>query len=270
MERILQQRSALVQLRSSRIPAAGADIVLGTREQPVASARVRSRQGRMFVLDFSQDVREVLRRLGSVPLPPYMAREARKEDETRYQTVYAAAAHEESVAAPTAGLHFDEAMLERVRQHEVDIARITLHIGAGTFLPVEGSDPAQHSLHSERVQVGDEAWQQVLKARERGGRIVAVGTTSVRALESAALLANGPWAGETDLFIYPGSGFEFKVVDCLITNFHLPRSSLLMLVCAFAGQQRCMDAYRQAVQAGYRFYSYGDAMFLHRADSTAA
>lgn len=264
IERIAQPQRALVQIRASRSPTPGGRILLGEREQPFASAEVVSRQGRMFVLDFDRPVRAILAQMGSVPLPSYIHRTADAADEERYQTVYANPQHEDSVAAPTAGLHFDDALLERVRMQGVDIARITLHVGAGTFLPVASDDPEEHQMHSELVQVDEVAWQQVQRTREKGGRIIAVGTTSVRALESAALYAKGPWTGETSLFIYPGSGFEFQVVDCLITNFHLPKSSLLMLVCAFAGYQECMAAYRTAVDKDYRFYSYGDAMFLHR------
>ena len=200
---------------------------------------------------------------GSVPLPPYIRRQANTFDEERYQTVYAARAG--AAAAPTAGLHFDEAMLERLTAQGVKLARITLHVGAGTFQPVRVDKVEEHVMHTERVVVSAAACEAVREAREAGGRVVAVGTTCVRALESAS--TSGvlqPFDGDTRLFIRPGH--QFRSVDALITNFHLSRSTLLMLVSAFAGRDRILDAYHHAVAAGYRFFSYGDAMFIERGD----
>jgi S-adenosylmethionine:tRNA ribosyltransferase-isomerase len=197
-----------------------------------------------------------------VPLPPYIRRGDGAVDHDRYQTVYAA--REGAVAAPTAGLHFDAPLLERLSGQGVEVGFVTLHVGAGTFQPLRDEQLASGRLHAEQGEVSAALCAQVAAARERGGRVVAVGTTTVRTLETAAAGgALGPWAGETDLFIRPG--FRFTVVDALLTNFHLPRSSLLMLVCAFGGRERVLSAYTHAIGAGYRFYSYGDAMFIHRA-----
>ncbi len=202
---------------------------------------------------------------GEVPLPPYLKRAEAPADAERYQTVYAR--DPGAVAAPTAGLHFDAAMLEETRAAGVSHAWVTLHVGAGTFQPLRHEDVEENRLHSERVRVSIECCDAVRRTREEGGRVIAVGTTSVRALESAA--AGGeirPFDGETELFIWPG--FEFRAIDAMITNFHLPQSSLLMLVSAFAGRERVLDAYRHAVREQYRFFSYGDAMFLTPAGSS--
>jgi S-adenosylmethionine:tRNA ribosyltransferase-isomerase len=199
-----------------------------------------------------------------VPLPPYIQRPADSLDEQRYQTVYAARAG--AAAAPTAGLHFDEAMLARLEAQGVKLARITLHVGAGTFQPVRVDKVEDHVMHTERVVVEAPVCEAVREVREAGGRVVAVGTTCVRALETAS--ASGavqPFDGDTRLFIRPG--YRFRSVDALITNFHLSRSTLLMLVSAFAGRERVLDAYHHAVAAGYRFFSYGDAMFIERGDA---
>ena len=200
---------------------------------------------------------------GHMPLPPYIRRADATEDEERYQTVYAR--RPGAVAAPTAGLHFDEAMLERLETMGVEIACVTLHVGAGTFQPVRVENLDEHAMHNEWLEVDDPVCEQVGRVRARGGRVVAVGTTSVRSLESAA--ADGelrPFRGDTRLFIRPG--YRFRVVDVLLTNFHLPRSTLLMLVSAFAGHQRVMAAYRHAVARRYCFFSYGDAMLLEHHD----
>jgi len=199
-----------------------------------------------------------------MPLPPYIERQSELEDRTRYQTVYARAPG--AVAAPTAGLHFDEQTLRRCDELGVKSAHVTLHVGAGTFQNIRVEDLDQHRMHSERVVVDEAVCQAVRETKRQGGRVIAVGTTVVRSLESVA--RSGviePFDGETRLFIRPG--FQFKVVDALLTNFHLPESTLLMLVCAFAGYKAVMDAYTHAVQAKYRFFSYGDAMFLERASS---
>jgi len=207
----------------------------------------------------------VVDRVGHVPLPPYIERADTAEDRRRYQTVYAA--RPGAVAAPTAGLHFDEPMLQALADRGIRRASITLHVGAGTFQPVRVTDVAEHRMHAERLVVSAEAVRAVEAARARGSRVVAVGTTAVRALETAAAGGSlAPYDGETRLFIKPGD--RFRVVDALVTNFHLPESTLLMLVCAFAGQQAVLRAYRHAVAAGYRFFSYGDAMFIEPAPAS--
>jgi S-adenosylmethionine:tRNA ribosyltransferase-isomerase len=215
--------------------------------------------GDMYELVFDQPVLPWLERAGHMPLPPYIRRADEAMDRARYQTVYGRAPG--AVAAPTAGLHFDEAMLARLAEAGVETTTVTLHVGAGTFQPVRAEDPREHRLHAERVEVDEAACEAVAAARARGGRVIAVGTTVVRSLEAAA--ANGtlaPYRDETELYILPG--YHFRVIDALVTNFHLPESSLLMLVCAFGGQETVLGAYRHAVRERYRFFSYGDAMFL--------
>ena len=217
----------------------------------------------MFELEVCDDCRimEVLEKEGHIPLPPYIDRPDMEMDRERYQTVYARTPG--AVAAPTAGLHFDEALLQKIRAQNIDVAFVTLHIGAGTFQPVRVDNIEEHRMHSEYLEVGKEICDKVEDTRTRGGRIVAVGTTTLRSLETAASPGRmQPYAGETDIFIYPG--YEFRVVDVLITNFHLPESTLLMLVCAFAGRQNVMHAYQHAIAEKYHFYSYGDAMFVTR------
>lgn len=217
---------------------------------------VVGREGEFYRLRFASPVADVLQRFGQLPLPPYIERAADAADEKRYQTVYAAVPG--AVAAPTAGLHFDAALLARLEAQGVAIARVTLHVGAGTFQPLRVADPRQHRMHAERYSISAETRRALSECR---GRVVAVGTTVVRTLEAAA--ASGCDAGETRLFVLPG--FRFRAVDVLITNFHLPKSTLLMLVSAFAGSERVRRAYREAVEHGYRFFSYGDAMFCERA-----
>lgn len=258
LERILGERQARVQLRASHAPLAGGAIAFDDG----STARVLGRDGPFYVLDFDEPVVGVLARSGHVPLPPYIRRADSATDRERYQTVYAAAPG--AVAAPTAGLHFDEALLERLRGRGVAVTAVTLHVGAGTFQPVRETQLASGRLHPERIDVPARVCAAVRAARERGGRVVAVGTTVTRALESAAASGElGPVQGETDLFIMPG--YRFRVVDVLLTNFHLPCSSLLMLVCAFGGRERVLAAYRHAVNAAYRFFSYGDAMLVEAA-----
>ena len=211
----------------------------------------------IYHLAFSEPVEPLLERIGRLPLPPYIGHAAQPEDEARYQTIYAS--RPGAVASPTAGLHFDAAMIEHLRGRGVGIAMLTLHVGSGTFLPVRTEDLSRHRMHSERFEIPVETARLVARTRERGGRVVAVGTTSLRALE-----ASGGQAGrsETDIFITPG--YRFRVVDLLFTNFHLPRSTLLMLVSAFAGVDTIRRAYAHAIAARYRFFSYGDAMLLER------
>jgi S-adenosylmethionine:tRNA ribosyltransferase-isomerase len=230
-----------------------------------ATATVVTRDDRFFLLEFAltEPLVDWLERHGEVPLPPYIGRTATEADALRYQTVYARTPG--AVAAPTAGLHFDEAMLGALAAAGVARAFVTLHVGAGTFLPVQAEDLAQHRMHREWYAIPQATVDAIHAARARGGRVVAIGTTSLRALESAARRDAGfsAGAGDTDLFITPG--YPFRLVDCLLTNFHLPRSTLLMLVSAFAGYAAIRTAYAHAIGAGYRFYSYGDAMLLERA-----
>ena len=258
VERVVTARRALVMLRASHAPAPGQTILFGNTD----SAVVVERRENFFLLEFSSAVLSVLDRVGEVPLPPYIERPAGADDLARYQTIYAR--NPGAVAAPTAGLHFDQAMLDRLAACGAELAFVTLHVGAGTFQPVRVDEVDEHVMHSEHYSIPTATVEAVADARDRGGRITAVGTTSLRALEAAARsgrLVSGE--GETRLFITPG--YRFALVDRLLTNFHLPRSTLLMLVSAFAGIEHVRDAYRHAVKQGYRFFSYGDAMLIDRA-----
>lgn len=255
IERIESPRSALAHVRASKTPKAGSRLLLDGG----AEAEVTGRSGELFALDFSEDVLSYLDSHGEVPLPPYLERAANARDVERYQTVYAK--DPGAVAAPTAGLHFDDAMLEETRSMGVRHAHVTLHVGAGTFQNLRKEHIEENRLHAERVEVNAACVAAVQEARAAGGRVIAVGTTSVRSLECASSSGTlQPFNGETDLFIMPG--YEFRSVDAMITNFHLPQSSLLMLVSAFAGKDRVFAAYEHAVREKYRFFSYGDAMFL--------
>lgn len=258
VERVLGERRALAQIRSSKSPKRGGIISIGDD----ALLEVVGRQGDMFeLLSHGQDMMSLLQRHGHMPLPPYVQRDDEELDLERYQTIYAECPG--AVAAPTAGLHFDQKIFQRFTDLGIDTAKITLHVGAGTFQPVRVQDLDRHEMHSERVEVTAQVCDAVAAARGRGGRIVAVGTTSVRSLEAAS--ADGelkPFAGETRLFLRPGC--SFNTVDAMLTNFHLPESTLLMLVSAFAGYEHLMAAYRHAVASRYRFFSYGDAMFITR------
>lgn len=255
IERVQGERRALAHVRASKSPKPGSRLLLADG----ASAEVLDRAGEFYVLKFTTDILPFLDAHGDVPLPPYLGRDASADDIERYQTVYAK--DPGAVAAPTAGLHFDEAMLAETRKAGVNHTYVTLHVGAGTFQSLREEDIEKNRLHSERVHVNAECCDAVTETRQAGGRVIAIGTTSVRALECAS--AGGSiqaFDGETDLFILPG--YRFRSVDAMITNFHLPQSSLLMLVAAFAGKDRILDAYRHAVREKYRFFSYGDAMFL--------
>ncbi len=259
VERVLGEHEVLAQVRASKTPKAGSQFELAG----AVPVTVLGRAGEFFHLRFEgeETVDAVLERYGKLPLPPYITHAAGAEDDERYQTVFAR--EQGAVAAPTAGLHFDQAMLDTLRAKGVDIAYVTLHVGAGTFQPVRAENVADHVMHSERYTVPQATVDAVKEAKAKGGRVVCVGTTSLRALESAAgggELAAG--SGETRIFITPG--YRFRVVDVLLTNFHLPRSTLLMLVCAFGGMDRMLAAYRHAVARGYRFFSYGDAMLIER------
>jgi len=259
VERVLDNHRVLAHIRSSKSPGVGRRLLL----ENTLDVEVLGRQGALFEVYFhvDTDVIDVLEEFGRLPLPPYIDRDVDKEDLERYQTVYAQ--NIGAVAAPTAGLHFDEIMLKRIQELGIDTAEVTLHVGAGTFQPVKVDDIKTHHMHSERIEVDEVVCKKVHAARERGGRVIAVGTTSVRALESASQSGSiEPFSGETEIFIYPG--YQFKSVDAMITNFHLSESTLLMLVSAFSGREHIMAGYRHAVEEKYRFFSYGDAMFLTR------
>jgi S-adenosylmethionine:tRNA ribosyltransferase-isomerase len=262
VERVLDQHHALAFIRASHAPKPGSCIHLSDD----VVVEVLARQDDLTQLRFPRPVLQVLEQLGQLPLPPYIEHTPTADDEARYQTVYANAPG--AVAAPTAGLHFDDAMLDALREQGVRTAQVTLHVGAGTFQPVRVDNIADHKMHSERYTIPQATVDAIRETRARGGRVVAVGTTSLRALEAAALAASAQagelhaGSGETDIFITPG--YRFKVVDALITNFHLPRSTLLMLVSAFAGVDTIRAAYAHAIAERYRFFSYGDAMFLEK------
>ena len=268
VERIEPEHRVLAHLRASKSPKPGSIVRFGEADGFEAEVLGRSgADGSLFELRFPGDPYALLERHGHVPLPPYIARDDESDDERRYQTIFAA--RPGAVAAPTAALHFDAELLAAIAARGVERCAVTLHVGAGTFQPVRSENLDQHVMHSERYEVGADAVASIERTRARGGRVIAVGTTSLRALESAALAAadgtSGPLrpaSGETRLFIRPG--FEFRVVDLLLTNFHLPKSTLLMLVSAFAGHQRVQVLYRHAIAAHYRFFSYGDAMLLAR------
>jgi S-adenosylmethionine:tRNA ribosyltransferase-isomerase len=249
VERIVAPREALALIRASHPPTAGSALVVGG----AIRVSVVSREENLYRVAFDEDVEGVLERFGAVPLPPYISHDPDEADAERYQTVYARAPG--AVAAPTAGLHFDDALLAAIEARGAALARLTLHVGAGTFQPVRSDTVEAHRMHQERYSIP----LQTIESLENR-RVLAVGTTSLRALESAA--RSGELEGETDLFIYPG--FEFRVVGRLLTNFHLPKSTLLMLVSAFAGKDRILEAYHHAIALRYRFFSYGDAMLIER------
>jgi len=258
VERVLGEDRALAQVRASKSPKPGTMITVADG----VLLEVVGRQGDLFELvSPRQDMMSLMEQHGHMPLPPYVERADDEQDLERYQTIYAE--RPGAIAAPTAGLHFDEQMFQRLADMGVETAKVTLHVGAGTFQPVRVQQLDQHQMHSERVEVSNEVCRTVAATRQRGGRVVAVGTTSVRSLEAAS--SDGelkPFNGETRLFIRPG--YRFNAVDAMLTNFHLPESTLLMLVSAFAGYDHLMHAYRHAVEQRYRFFSYGDAMFITR------
>lgn len=256
IERILDKNRILVQLKASKSPKPGTRLVFEN-----VQFEVICRHEDLYELRCLKDqpVLEVIEAIGQIPLPPYMTRPPEASDHERYQTVYAA--YKGSVAAPTAGLHFDLALLNQLKVKGVQIAYLTLHVGAGTFAPVRVENIAQHRMHPEYTEVTPQLCQQIQQTKAQGGRVIAVGTTTARSLETACLSGSlQAYQGDTDIFIYPG--FQFQCIDGLITNFHLPRSTLMMLVTAFGGHTRVMQAYRTAVQEKYRFFSYGDAMFI--------
>lgn len=264
VERITDTHTVLAHVRSNKSPKPGNRILL----EGVVEVEMKARHDALFELEFltEEPVLQVLEQYGHMPLPPYIDRPDEESDKERYQTVY----NEKpgAVAAPTAGLHFDEEILSKLQDKGVELGYVTLHVGAGTFQPVKVDNILEHKMHAEYAEVPQEVVDAISATRQRGGRVVAVGTTSVRSLESAAqasLAQNSalkPFFDDTEIFIYPG--YEFQVVDAMLTNFHLPESTLIMLISAFAGQQNVMNAYQQAVEEEYRFFSYGDAMFVEK------
>lgn len=264
VERVLDEHSILAHVRASKSPKPGNALFLGENDE--YQATMVARHEALFEIHFEHEkgVFDILNEIGHMPLPPYIDRPDEDTDKERYQTVYNQKPG--AVAAPTAGLHFDNELLDEIKAKGVEFAYVTLHVGAGTFQPVRVDDINDHHMHSEYVEVPQEVVDAIADTKARGGRVVAVGTTSVRSLESAAQDAKqkdtelAPFFGDTEIFIYPG--YEYQLVDVLITNFHLPESTLIMLVSAFAGYEHVMNAYQHAVQQQYRFFSYGDAMFV--------
>ena len=264
VERLTGTHTALAHVRCSKSPKPGSTILLAAREGDNPgpySLQVSGREDALFMLssEGGPPLADIMSDIGHMPLPPYIEREDEGADQERYQTVFAE--EEGAVAAPTAGLHFSQQLLDEIGELGVRSATVTLHVGAGTFQPVRADNIEDHVMHAEFVQVDEGVCEAVRETRARGGRVIAVGTTAVRSLESAS--AGGdiqPFAGDTDIFIYPG--YRFRSVDAMITNFHLPESTLLMLVSAFAGREHIMSAYKAAVEERYRFFSYGDAMFI--------
>jgi S-adenosylmethionine:tRNA ribosyltransferase-isomerase len=263
LERALSANTALAHVRASKGLKEGASVRLAAG----ASARMLAREDELFVLEFSCNVMEFFQAHGEIPLPPYIDRASEDADRERYQTVYARTLG--AIAAPTAGLHFDESIFAALRARRVAHAFVTLHVGAGTFAPVRAADIAAHRMHAEYLEVSESTCAAINGVAAAGGRVIAVGTTVVRSLETAAAALGGgadklnriaPYRGTTDIFIKPG--YKFRAVDAMVTNFHLPESTLLMLCSAFAGREALLAAYAHAVEARYRFFSYGDAMFL--------
>ncbi|PWC14997.1 tRNA preQ1(34) S-adenosylmethionine ribosyltransferase-isomerase QueA [Brenneria roseae subsp. americana] len=264
VERVLDEHRVLAHVRASKAPKPGTELLLGDDESVKATMAVR--HDALFELHFddARDVLTILNDIGHIPLPPYIDRPDEDADRELYQTVYSQ--RPGAVAAPTAGLHFDEPLLAALREKGVEMVFVTLHVGAGTFQPVRVETIEDHVMHAEYAEVPQDVVDAVLACKARGNRVIAVGTTSVRSLESAAQASEdaliAPFFGDTRIFIYPG--YHYQVIDALVTNFHLPESTLIMLVSAFAGYRNTLSAYRQAVEEQYRFFSYGDAMFITR------
>ncbi|ATO18603.1 tRNA preQ1(34) S-adenosylmethionine ribosyltransferase-isomerase QueA [Acinetobacter sp. LoGeW2-3] len=263
VERMMDQFIAHCHIKASNTPKAGAELFIGPDAVKVT---VQGRHENLFIVEFSQPILDVLDKYGALPIPPYFNREAEEIDTVRYQTVFNDPTKLASVAAPTASLHFDEDLLKKLEEKGIQKTFVTLHVGAGTFLPVRTNDIENHIMHSEWCQVSDESMALIKATKARGNKVIAVGTTATRATESAAQANGGElkgWTGDTQIFIYPG--YEFKVVDRLITNFHLPESTLLMLVSALSNRDNILNAYKHAVESKYRFFSYGDAMLIDQA-----
>jgi S-adenosylmethionine:tRNA ribosyltransferase-isomerase len=262
LERVLDDNKVMAQLRASKSPKPGSRLLFSGDAENLACAEVIGRDNEFYLLQFAADVDlpALLRTQGHMPLPPYIRRSDQAIDAQRYQTIYAKI--DGAVAAPTAGLHFDEALLQALRDKGVEMAYLTLHVGAGTFQPVRVDNVLDHRMHKELVDIDEQVCRQVDACKARGGRVIAVGTTTVRGLESAARNSKlSVYHGETDIFIYPG--YDYQIVDAMITNFHLSESTLLMLVSAFSDKDMLFNAYREAIEQRYRFYSYGDAMFIY-------
>lgn len=265
VERMQDQFIAHCHIKASNSPKAGAELFIGPDEVKVT---VQGRHENLFIVEFSQHILEVLDRYGALPIPPYFNREAEAIDTERYQTVFNDPTKLASVAAPTASLHFDAELLAKLEAKGIQKTFVTLHVGAGTFLPVRTTDIENHIMHSEWCDVPTAAVEMIQQTKARGNKVISVGTTATRAVESAAQAHGGTlaaWTGDTQIFIYPG--YKFKVVDRLITNFHLPESTLLMLVSALSSRENIMRAYQHAVAQRYRFFSYGDAMLIDQAHS---
>lgn len=263
VERIFDQTIAHCHIKASNSPKAGAELFIGADG---VKASVQGRHENLFIVEFSQPILQVLDLYGQLPIPPYFNREAEAIDTERYQTVFNDPTKLASVAAPTASLHFDQDLLQKLEQKGIQKAFVTLHVGAGTFLPVRTDDIENHIMHSEWCDVPEATAKLIQETKARGNKVIAVGTTATRALESAAQASGGKiaaWTGDTQIFIYPG--YQFCVVDRLITNFHLPESTLLMLVAALSNRDNILNAYRHAVEQKYRFFSYGDAMLIENA-----
>lgn len=262
VERIFNQTIAHCHIKASNSPKAGAELFIG---DDAVKITVLGRHENLYEVEFSQPILQVLDQYGQLPIPPYFNREAEEIDTVRYQTVFNDPTKLASVAAPTASLHFDQELLNQLEQKGVNKAFVTLHVGAGTFLPVRTTDIANHIMHSEWCDVPEVTAQLIQETHARGNKVIAVGTTATRALESAAQACGGKigaWSGDTQIFIYPG--YQFCVVDRLITNFHLPESTLLMLVSALSNSDNILNAYQHAIAQQYRFFSYGDAMLVDR------
>lgn len=263
VERLTSETSALCHVRASKAPKEGAELIIA---DGAFSVTVTGRADNLFVIDFAQPILPLLEQYGALPIPPYFEREAEQLDDTRYQTVFHDPEKSASVAAPTASLHFDDELLEKLKSKGIDHAFVTLHVGAGTFAPVRTDNILEHKMHSEYAELSQVTAEKINAVKASGGKIIAVGTTVTRVLETAASKSSTnelkPWSGDTDIFIYPG--FTFQVIDRLMTNFHLPKSTLLMLVSAFAGKENIQAAYKHAINKQYRFFSYGDAMLLEK------
>ncbi len=270
LERILDEHTALVMLGSNKPVKVGQILTFNQCDAKVCDARVVDKQNQFFTLRFHERVETMFQENGVMPIPPYIKRASEESDQERYQTVYSKKPG--AVAAPTAGLHFDQNLITRLTDKGVNWASVTLHVGAGTFQPVKVENIHNHIMHKEHIEVSPQVCDSISQTRENGGKVIAVGTTVIRALETAALMSDSdnpgsqsmklsPYCGDSDLFIYPG--FRFKVADALLTNFHLPKSTLMM-ISAFAGYEKVMTAYRFAISKQFRFFSYGDAMYLQR------
>lgn len=262
IERVLKPQLALAHIKANHSPRAGSYLqLIDNQQQPSKTyLQVGQRQGDLFALSAKSNFDDIMNELGHIPLPPYLNRQQQAIDCERYQTIYAQ--HKGSVAAPTAGLHFDQQTMDEIKKRRIDTSFVTLHVGAGTFQPVHHQDINRHNMHHEWIDVSQQSCDKIAQTKTRGGRVIAVGTTTVRCLETAK---NQPYCGDTNIFITPG--YVFDIVDMLLTNFHLPGSSLLMLVSAFAGHNRTLAAYQTAIKEKYRFYSYGDAMLIDKQDN---